>query len=439
MACGCGLTLTAGLLAQISATRLSAAESAESSGDVVARIREEGLSRSQVMDIATFLCDNIGPRLTGSSGLKRANEWTRDKLTDWGLTNAHLEAWGPFGYGWTLKRFSAQVIEPYTFPLIAASKAWSPSLPQPLLAEAVYLAAANEKDLEKYQGKLKGAAVLVSPPREVKALFEPPSTRLTDADLLKLANAVGTGGGFRAARSSNRPAATNARPATATTARSSSEASAGTEAPAKAAPRAISSSDRFQFAVREGAALIVSSSPQGEGGTLFVSSATVPTPEAKGTNAAPRQRSYTAPWATNAAGVPPQITLCAEDYHRLVHLTQHGAKPKLEVDLQARFETNDVQAYNTLAELPGGDLKEEVVLLGAHLDSWHAGTGATDDAAGVAVVMEAARILKTLQLQPRRDDSGGPLERRGARVAGLEKPMWPVTWAIIPTRPTARV
>jgi Zn-dependent M28 family amino/carboxypeptidase len=125
-------------------------------------------------------------------------------------------------------------------------------------------------------------------------------------------------------------------------------------------------------------------------------------PQTKGTNAPARGRGYAAPWSTNAVDVPPQIAVASEDYHRLLHLAQQGAKPKIAVELQARFQTNDLQAYNTIAELPGTDLKNEVVMLGAHLDSWHAGTGATDDAAGVAVVMEAVRLLKTLQLQPRR-------------------------------------
>src|SRR5437867_4427505 len=157
--------------------------------DPIARIREEGLNRSQVMPTLSYLTDVIGPRLTGSPNLKRANEWTRDKLSSWGLTNAQLEAWGPFGRGWSLKRFSAQIIEPYAFPLIGYPKAWSPGFDEGLVAEVVYLDAKTEADLEKYKGKLKGAIVLMSPPREVKARFEPLATRLAETNLLRLANA----------------------------------------------------------------------------------------------------------------------------------------------------------------------------------------------------------------------------------------------------------
>src|ERR1700687_905282 len=117
--------------------------------DAIVRIRDEGMNRSQVMETLSYLSDVIGPRLTASPGMKRANEWTRDQLTKWGLQNAHLESWGPFGRGWSLKRFSAQVIDPLAIPLIAYPKAWSPSLAAPLTAEVVYVDAKDEKDLQK--------------------------------------------------------------------------------------------------------------------------------------------------------------------------------------------------------------------------------------------------------------------------------------------------
>src|SRR5436190_10867649 len=168
--------------------------------DPVARIREEGLNHSQVMQTLSYLTDVIGPRLTGSPNLKRANEWTRDKLTSWGLTNAHLEAWGPFGRGWSLKRFSAQIIEPYNILLIGAPKAWSPGFEKPLTAKVIYFDAKTEGDLEKFKGKVKDAIVLTSPVREVRARFEPLASRMMDTNLLRLANAAaprgsGRGGG----------------------------------------------------------------------------------------------------------------------------------------------------------------------------------------------------------------------------------------------------
>src|SRR5215813_538419 len=133
--------------------------------DPIAKIRDEGLNRSQVMQTLSYLSDVIGPRLTASPGMKRANEWTRDTLTKWRLQNAHLEAWGPFGRGWSLEGFSANLIKPNYAPLIAHPKAWSPSTNGVLRAQPVYFDAKTDADLEKYKGKLKGAIVLLSEPR----------------------------------------------------------------------------------------------------------------------------------------------------------------------------------------------------------------------------------------------------------------------------------
>src|SRR5262249_40182891 len=149
----------------------------------------------------------------------------------------------------------------------------------------------------------------------------------------------------------------------------------------------------------EQVALVVSPSSQGDGGTLFVSSASVPGAEGRGANArsnAPRV------WSTNAPVIPAQITLAIEDYNRLVRMLQQGEKLKMAVDLQVEFPDDDLMAYNTIAEIPGSDLQDEIVMVGAHMDSWHSGTGATDNGAGVAAAMEAMRILAALKLQPRR-------------------------------------
>src|SRR6185295_6745384 len=146
----------------------------------VERIKEEGMKRSQVMQTLSYMTDVIGPRLTGSPNLKRANEWTRDKMVSWGMENGRLEAWGPFGRGWTLERFSAQIVTPQCIPLAAYPKAWSPGVRGTLTGEVVYVDAATEADLAKYKGKLKGAVVLNGPMREVRARFEPLGTRYTD-------------------------------------------------------------------------------------------------------------------------------------------------------------------------------------------------------------------------------------------------------------------
>src|SRR6185437_9781695 len=163
--------------------------------DPVQRIKDEGMNRSQVMQTLSYPSDVIGPRLTASPGMKRANEWTRDQLMKWGLQNAHLEAWGPFGRGWSLKRFSAQVSEPTAFPVIAYPKAWSPGIAAPLTADVVYVDAKTEADLEKYKGKLNGKIVLTAPMRDVAAHFDPLGTRMNEKDLLELADAPEPRGG----------------------------------------------------------------------------------------------------------------------------------------------------------------------------------------------------------------------------------------------------
>src|ERR1041384_7017535 len=141
--------------------------------DPVQKIKDEGMNRSQVMQTLSYLSDVIGPRLTASPGMKRANDWTRDQLTKCGLQNAHPEAWGPCGRGWSLKGFSAQVTEPTAFPVIAYPKAWSPGLSAPLTADVVYVDAKTEADLDKYKGQLRGKNVLTGPMRDVGAPFDP--------------------------------------------------------------------------------------------------------------------------------------------------------------------------------------------------------------------------------------------------------------------------
>ncbi|MCX6922419.1 MAG: M20/M25/M40 family metallo-hydrolase, partial [Verrucomicrobia bacterium] len=380
--------------------------------DPIARIRDEGLNHSQAMEILSYLTDVIGPRLTASPNHKRANEWTRDKLMSWGLMDAHLEAWGPFGRGWSLKRFSAQVIEPQTIPLIGYPNAWSPGFDYPVVGDVVFFDVRTNADLEKYKGKLSGAIVLVSPLREVRPRFEPMASRLGETNLLQLANAAPPpppslrtdffrGGPGRPGAGPMARSRTNASP------RIESEAS--TNAPSSTPPpggrrfppggRRPPQGRNLSFLAKEGAALIVNASPMGDGGTYFVAAASVPPPEV---GASFSLTNILRPWSTNAPAIPAQITLAAEDYNRMVRMIQQGQKLRMAVDLQVQFHSEDPMAYNTVAEIPGTDLKREIVMLGAHLDSWHAGTGATDDGVGVAAVMEAMRILKVLNLQPRR-------------------------------------
>ncbi|MDB6067506.1 MAG: lieA [Pedosphaera sp.] len=370
------------------------------------RIRDEGMNRSQVMETLSYLTDVIGPRLTGSSNLKHANEWTRTKLESWGLTNAALEAWGPFGRGWELKRFSAQVIEPQAIPLKAYPAAWSPGFDKPVEAEVVYFDAKTDADLEKYKGKLKGAIVLMGAVREVKARFEPLATRMVETNLLELANAdvPSAAGGFNGPGGFPRRQAGGGRPADGVTNNSARFGGGTNGVPPRRGPRG----PRFLgFLAKEGAAMVLTPSSQGDGGTIFVASASAIPPDGQSTNPPADVggfggRPRIAVYATNAPATLPQITVAVEDYNRLVRMAQFGEKMKMAVDLQVKFLNDDLMCYNTVAEISGTDLKNEVVMLGGHMDSWQSGTGATDNGAGVAAAMEAVRIIKALDLKPRR-------------------------------------
>jgi len=385
--------------------------------DPIARIRDEGLNRSQLMETLSYLTDVIGPRLTGSPNMKRANEWTRDKLTAWGLANAHLEAWGPFGYGWSLQSFSAQVTQPYNVPLKAYPNAWSPGLGQPRETDVIFLDATNTTQLEKYKGKLKGAIVLVSPVRNVPPRYEPLARRLEATNLLALANAEAPsptrasdtpfqfrgGIGFGDRRDdTNAPSFRGDRSST-----NSFRAAGSTNAPPFGRRRGANWARFIPFLNNEEVAAILIPSTIGDAGTIFVTSASVPLSEGETNNATgdfPRPNTARRPsaYATNAPTIPPQVTVAVEDYNRLVRMAQAGEKLKVAMDLQVQFHTNDVMAYNTIAEIPGTDLKDEIVMVGGHMDSWHSGTGATDNGAGVATAMEAVRIIKALNLKPRR-------------------------------------
>lgn len=381
-------------VAVLSAAVFSQAQSPDSA--VVDRIKEEGLKHSQVMQTLSYLSDVIGPRLTGSPSLKRANEWTRDTMSKWGLQNAHLEAWGPFGRGWQLDRFSAQVIEPQAIPLIAYPKAWSPSVGRANNAEVVLVDAADEKELMKLKGTLKGKIVLSGGDKPVPARFTSQGTRYTDEELAAMTEPEAP----RPRRNPGGPAG----PAGANAGQRNNQMQNFRAQAALAAAR-------LRFFMDEGVVAVLDGS-RGDDGTIFVQSASVPpapTPktavpattngDAAATAPMPRPTSV---WDKSAPKTLPQITVSAEHYNRMVRMIKQGVKLKMSLDLKASFFNQDLMAYNTVAEIPGTDLKDQVVMVGGHMDSWHSGTGATDNGAGVAVAMEAARIIKALDLHPRR-------------------------------------
>ncbi|HLJ55262.1 MAG TPA: M20/M25/M40 family metallo-hydrolase [Chthonomonadaceae bacterium] len=403
------------------------AQTPSNSGDIVQRIKAEGLDHSQVMATLSYLSDVIGPRLTASPNMKHANEWTMAKMSEWGMQNAHLEAWGPFGRGWSLERFSAQIVSPQDIPLIAYPKAWSTGLKAPVTADVVFIEANSAEDLAKYHGHLHGAIVLNSLVRELPAHFTAPGSRFTDAELEAKANQQpGQQGRRFGGGAPGQPGA----------------------AGGAAGGQLALAGQKYRFYLDEGVAMVVEAA-RGDGGTMFVQSATVPpaagaqpaagrgagsgtaagaggagpaaaqpvgaeqaapaggqTPGAAAGARAGRRAAAGArrvsPWDKDAPKNLPQIVVSSEQYNRMVRMIQAGEKLRMNVELSVKFYDSDPMGYNTIAEIPGTDLKDEVVMLGAHMDSWHSGTGATDNGAGCAVVMEAARILRALNVQPRR-------------------------------------
>ncbi len=322
---------------------------------MVGRIKAEGFTSSQVMETVSFLTDVHGPRLTGSPNMKASGEWARDKLKEWGLVNAQLESWGAFGRGWDTEKFSVEMIEPQYAPLIAYPEAWTPGTEGTVTTTAVYAKIESEADFEKYKGKLAGAIVLTRPPVDAKFHSDPDAERYDEKELADLAMAETPGTpSERAARREEFRRLRELR------------------------DKAV------KFFKAEGATVLLSPSRIGDYGTIFV--------QGGGSR------------NIGAENGLPSLVLAAEHYNRIVRIIEKGIPVKLSINVQNKFYETDSLGYNTVAEIPGTDkkLKDEVVMLGGHLDSWHSGTGATDNAAGCAVAMEAVRILKALGVQPRR-------------------------------------
>jgi len=332
---------------------------------MVSKFKNEGLKQSKVMEILGMLTDVNGPRLTNSPGFKKAADYAVSSLQSWGIQNAHLDVWGEdFGRGWQVKKFSLQSTSPFYFPLTAYPKAWSPGVKGPVQAEAIYLDVQKEEDIQRYKGKLKGKIVLFSLPSPVKLGFKPDATRLTDSTLLQMANAG----------ASDAMSARRFRPA--------------------AQPQRLAYL-KWALCQEEGAVAVVEVGTRFEDGTFSVTGATVPYPAE--TPFAQRVAVY----KEKAPKILPQIVVASEHYNQMVRQIQKGQSVKLDLTLEVEF-TPTASGFNVIGEIPGTDLKDEVVMIGAHLDSWHSSTGTTDNAAGSAVMLEAMRILKTLDLNPRR-------------------------------------
>lgn len=333
--------------------------------ETTARIRKEGLERSQVMDLAFYLTDVSGPRLTGSPGFIQAAQWAKDKLAAWGLANAQVEPWGEFGKSWKQDRCYLAMTSPYYQPLIAVPRAWTAGTPgkKEIKGSVILVKASDTTELMKYAGKLKNQIVMTWSSAQLKPSFEADGNRYSDSALDKMGAAELRQPGGRGG--ANRTAGDSAQRI-------------------NFANRGALQRRMNEFFLKEKPALILSMNASGNDGTVFVSSG--------------------GGYAKDAPESPANVMLSSDDYLRLQRLVEKGISVEIEADVKTSFYSDDLKGYNVIAEIPGTDpqLKDEVVMLGGHLDSWHGATGATDNAAGCAVMMEAIRILKTLGVQPRR-------------------------------------
>ncbi|HZD94424.1 MAG TPA: M20/M25/M40 family metallo-hydrolase [Candidatus Sulfotelmatobacter sp.] len=340
------------VLSLAGALNLSAQEKVDL--EMIGKIRYEGFRNSKIMEIASGLMDQVGPRLTGSPNAKKANEWTRARLEEFGLVNSHLEPWGPFGRGWANEYINVRMVSPDIAPLIAYAKAWTPGTEGAVRGKVMRVNIRGPQDLARYRGKLAGKILLVGDDPEVKPSVEPLAERLNEKSLGDIEH-------YQIPSERVNPLA-----------------------------REFAQRARFQRQLNkfydDEKVLAVIDHSRGAigGGTVFVQSG----------------GSYK---VGQTVGTP-QITLATEHWTRIVRILTAKKEVELELNMKNNFYDgpDSMNQNDTIAEIPGTDKKDEVVMLGAHLDSWHSGTGATDNGAGTVVMMEAVRILKALDIKPRR-------------------------------------
>ena len=366
---------------------MGAAASGQTRADpaTLARIRAEGMERSQTLPVFDMLTTTIGPRLTASPAQKRASEWVRDRLASYGLSNARLEPW-KFGRGWTLERMTVEMIEPRYLPLIGYADGWSASTPGEIVAAPVFIGGKTPDQIEAIRGQLKGAIVMTQPILSNFVRRDRPQP--SDIDYVPNAAAYATSVGRGQATSSGQAPSTSSGQAPSTSSgqapgRGQAQAAGRGQAPAApAAGRgAGGNAQTIQTLLRDAGAGVLLKPSIGEFGTVFVT----------GRDGGP--------------GAVPSLTLSAEQYNMIARMLEQNLPVKLRVNVQTKYYDEDNgNAYNVIAELPGEDpvLKDEVVMFGAHIDSWHTGVGATDNADGVTTMVEAIRILKAAGVRPRR-------------------------------------
>ncbi len=335
----------------------------------IAKIRGEGMNHSQVMDHLSWMTDVYGPRLTGSPAILQASDWAMGRMKDWGLANVHRETFA-FGKGWALVRFNAQMIEPQVQPIIGYPAPWTGSTKGTVVAPVVRVEIAAESDFERYRGKLAGAIVLQQAARAVPLLEGPVVHHAAPGDA---------------------PVITAAAPIAAPLPDAAARLAAQRALVAKTAQffkdeGVVAIFNRGADAVRVPAGVGLTVEVQRtDGGTIF--------PTSTGARGA------------DAGTAVPIVTIAVEHYNRMIRVLAKGLPVKVELTLETKlFDESSPNGFNTIAEIPGTDpaLKDEVVIIGAHFDSLQAGTGATDNAAGSAAMMEAMRILKAIGARPRR-------------------------------------
>jgi hypothetical protein len=334
------------------ATGLFAAENVDLA--VVNKIKTEAFTNSKVMDTMFYLTDVYGPRLTNSPNYQAAGDWAVKRLTEYGLTNVHEEKWGPFGKGWVNKFYEGHMVQPQYSALTGVVLAWTSGTEGSVTGEPMLATIRTEADMEKYKGKLKGKIVMTSEPRPLPFPTTPEARRYTDADLETEATAPDPDA---AARRPQLPPGT----------------------PVMSREERMKLQEKIATYLRdEGALLVLSASSLGDGGTIFAASGGFYQPDK--------------PLAL------PAVALMPEQYNRIARLIQHNIPVKLSFDIKNEFQ-DKTDCFNIIGEIPGtGPHKSEIVMLGGHFDSWQGGTGATDNGAGSAVMIEAVRILKAANL-----------------------------------------
>jgi hypothetical protein len=309
---------------------------------MIAKIRDEGLNRSHAYGMLDTIATVFGPRLTASPAYMRAATYARDRLAGWGLSDVHMESW-PFGRGWELQKFTFEMTAPRYFPMLGYPDAWSPSTNGDVVGSPMLIAGISADSLDKMRGKLKGAIVMTQPMMTtfIREDRINPTAPNAPADVYKPAPAIGGARGGRGGPSE---------------------------------------AQRVAQILHDAGVGAVLKPSRGEHGTLFLQTRDA-----------------------GANGVP-TVVVAGEDYNNLIRLLENHVPVNVRVNVQGKYFTQDTSGYNVIAEIPGSDpsVKDEVVMIAGHLDSWHAATGAMDNADGAATVLEAMRILKAVGAKPRR-------------------------------------